>query len=434
MPKVRKGALIVATNKVLSKYSMDDPVMDPLEAIVNAGRMAELLSSTRALGRIDAKKFEAYRRLSRLRPLEARELLKKAKQLEYVTIEWSKDDPPSVLSFEPNYTSSEHVFAVAADLYEFMKPSSESMALLAIVEDTLIIPQPLASIKSRLTGIGIPEESFNHAIRIAEELKLVSITQETEGGTPIVFNPFSFEKDANDAYALLSSLPETIGAEAIRIVDFVRDNPGIPFRRGQFDVDTLRLLINSGIIDYSKITTASRDEKSFPTTPHVWGTLQSLYGIDVSTDIIDDAKLLLNSFRYGQFFSPSSRGKIISPEWIVGALLRDRSIGVVKPASAIGTDYPLALSRGIVNIVESRIYPGRFSMELLKYDVAEAVRDVLTHKGMLPEFKQPTDQDLERAGRFMSPASVRVETELPKGLQELHEELVFGLRTMRKRK
>ena len=60
MSKIRQGALIVTVNKVLSKYNIDHPAMDPLEAIINAGRFAELLSSTRALGIINRSKFDSY--------------------------------------------------------------------------------------------------------------------------------------------------------------------------------------------------------------------------------------------------------------------------------------------------------------------------------------------------------------------------------------
>jgi hypothetical protein len=115
----------------------------------------------------------------------------------------------------------------------------------------------------------------------------------------------------------------------------------------------------------------------------------------------------------------------IAPRW---------GIGTQRPATAIGEDYPLAWSRGIINVVESRIYPGRYSMELLKRDVAAAVRDVITTKKILPEPDVPTPEAIERAGKFVSPGAVRVEKELPPSLKHYHDELVFGLRIMRKQR
>lgn len=170
-----------------------------------------------------------------------------------------------------------------------------------------------------------------------------------------------------------------------------------------FDAKIVKLLIKVGLIDYSKITTLkSSADRYFPTAPHIWGVFTKSSGNELSDDLIDDAKLLLNSFRYGQFYSDSSRGRIKDPSWIVNALIRYGAIGTVTPATAIGTDYPLALSRGIVNIVESIIYPGRYSMELMKLDVAEAVRDVLDKNAILPKQEIPSAEDLERAGQFFT--------------------------------
>jgi hypothetical protein len=72
-------------------------------------------------------------------------------------------------------------------------------------------------------------------------------------------------------------------------------------------------------------------------------------------------------------------------------------------------------------------------MELLKHDVANAVKDVLEQHALLPKETVPTDEDVERAGQFMSPTAVRIETELPESLRKDHEELIFALRTTRRR-
>jgi hypothetical protein len=432
MSNIRQGALIVTVNKILSKYNTDHPAMDPLEAIINAGRFAELLSSTRALGTIDGSKFDAYRKLSKLRPLVTRELLKIAEELGHIEIQWSDDSPKNIISFKTVDNKADIVFSAANDIFNHTNPSNEALVILLLIEQTLMIPWPIDKIKSNLAK-RFSEKYIDDAIKIAIELKLISITDETEEGEQLLFNPLSFENDASESYKVIEGLPENKKEEAIKILDYVQKNPGVPFPKG-FDKQVIDLLINLGIIDYSKITTASKNHRYFPTTPYVWGTLQDLAGTPISNDLIDDAKLLLNSFRYGQFFSPSSKGRIKDPAWIVNALLREGTIGVVRPATAIGTDYPLPLSRGIVNIVESRMYPGRYSMELMKIDVAEAVRDVLVYKALPPSFKQPSDEDLQRVGQFSSPATVRVETELPENLQKMHEELIFNLRTLRKRK
>ena len=168
--------------------------------------------------------------------------------------------------------------------------------------------------------------------------------------------------------------------------------------------------------------------------PHIWGVFDKSAGTDLSQDLVDDSKLLLNSFRYGEYYSSPGRGQIKNPVWIVNALLRDGAIGVQRPATAIGEDYPLALSRGIVNVVESRLHPGRYSMELLKTDVASAVIEVLQQKTLLPKEITPSNEEIARAGQFMSPGAVRVEQEIPEELKKYHEEMIFALRTSRRKR
>jgi hypothetical protein len=151
----------------------------------------------------------------------------------------------------------------------------------------------------------------------------------------------------------------------------------------------------------------------------------------LSKDLIDDSKLLLNSLRYGQLYSPSGRGRISSPAVLVNALI-DR--GQVGPATAIGEDYPLPLARGIVNVTESRLHRGRFFMELRKVDVAESVRDVLEQNVILPAGQVPTPEALQRGGGiFQPPDHTRMKKQLPSELLEARDSLAFELRTYRKR-
>jgi hypothetical protein len=279
---------------------------------------------------------------------------------------------------------------------------------------------------------GLPESSVADAINLVCALQLINRTQETQGGSQLLFNPYVFEGNVMDVVRTLDSLNPTERQHAQDILLHIHEQPGVPLP-GTIDRQILQVLIKVGLVDYSKITTAaSKNGVYFATAPQAWGVLAETGGPPLSKDLIDDSKLFLNSLRYGEFYSTPSRGKIISPYWIVNALLRDGAVGVEKPVTAIGEDYPLVWSRGIINVVESRIYRGRYSMELLKRDIASAVRDVLSAQKILPRPKTPTPQEIERAGRFVSPGAVRVEKELPSELRKYHDELVFGLRTMRK--
>jgi hypothetical protein len=431
---IQQGAWIIATNKVLSEYNLDDPVFDPFEATIIAGRGGELFSAIRALGRINGEKFNSYRKIYKLKPSQAINILKIAEELEEVDVSWSiKSESPQIENVNFINNSKEGVYKLTGKIFYKLNPSKVETAILKILSNTLLVPETTRSIKNELVGLGLSEKEADNSIELAVNLKLISQTDETEKGHKIIFNPHAFEDNAVDAYDAINGLDGERKQKAIEILDFIKSNPGVPLKPS-FDMVIVNLLIKVGLIDYSKITTSKRNsEKYFPTAPHIWGVLNKAAGIILSSDLIDDAKLLLNSFRYGQFFSARDKGKIKNPSWIINALIRDGAIGTIKPATAIGSDYPLALSRGIVNVVESRIYPGRFSMELMKNDVATAVRDVLDKGTIIPEQTAPSAEDLERAGQFFtSPNAVRVEKELPKELKKCHEEIIFNLRTIRR--
>ena len=430
---IQQGAWIIATNKVLSKFNLDQPVFDPFDATITAGRAGELFSAIRSLGFVKRKKFDTYRKLYKLKPSVTIRVLKIAKELESLDVSWNTDpDSNQVEAVKFLNDSKNEVYKLTSKLFRKLHPTTIEAAILDILSNTLLVPQTVREIKNKLIKSRLSEKEAADTIKLATGLKLISQTKETENGQKILFNPHAFEGNATDAFDAINGLDSEKRQKAINILEFVKSNPGIPLKRS-FDVKIVKLLIKAGLIDYSKITTLKSSTRYFPTAPHIWGVFAKSSGNALSDDLIDDSKLLLNSFRYGQYFSTSGRGRIKDPSLIVNALIRDGAIGTGRPATAIGTDYPLALSRGIVNIVESRIYPGRYSMELMKFDVAKSVRDVLEQNAILPTQERPSAKDLERAGQFFtSPDAVRTETELPAELKMCQEEIIFSLRTMRR--
>jgi len=428
------GAWIVAIYKVLSRYNVDDPALDELESIIMGGRAAEFFSSVRSLGSIENKLYDTHRKLAGLRPSAARKVVEAAANRGFVTVQWTDESPPLVKRFEFNTDSNVEVLRATGDIFETLDPTPVARAVIEILRTTLLAPRRLDDTKSTVIATGLSESSVNQAIELVCALKLINRTRETEAGSHLLFNPHVFANDAVDVVRTLNSLNPSDRQHAQDILTHIHQQPGVPLPE-RTDQRILQVLIKVGLVDYSKITTGtSKHGVYFATRPQIWGVLAQTGGPPLSKDLIDDSKLFLNSLRYGEFYSDPTRGKIINPYWIVNALLRDGAIGIEKPVRAIGEDYPLVWSRGIINVVESRIYPGRYSMELLKADVASAVRDVLSAQKILPSPKTHTAEEVERAGRFVSPGAVRVERELPPELRKYHDELVFGLRTMRKRR
>ena len=432
-PEVELGAWVIATHKVISKYPTDHPAFDAFDALLKAGKAGDLFSATRALGVIDGEKFEKHRKLARLKPAVARETLGHAERLGAIEISWSHDASLVADRFEFKKNSKKAVLEAVGKLFPLLQPTAVERATVELLSATLQLPKTIESLINELAAKSFKERDIRQAIRLATEIGLTGETQETESGSTLLFNPHSFEGNAKDAYTVLKNLNPTERQKALDIHQFIQQNPGVPLPVG-VDAKILNLLVKVGIVDYSKITTSAGNQGAFfATAPHIWDVFDKTAGTQLSVDLIDDAKLLLNSFRYGQYFSTPGRGQIINPRWIVNKLVEEGEIATQKPATAIGEDYPLALSRGIVNIVESPRYPGRYSMELLKTDVAVAVQEVLSHQTILPAGGAPSQEELERAGQFISPSAVRADVQLSDALKKHHDELVHGLRSTRRK-
>jgi hypothetical protein len=424
-----QGSWIIAIYKEISEYNVDHLSFDPLEAIITAGRAADLFSATRALGSVPAETFERFRKIAHLKPNVAKAVLQVVESRGHIAVQWTAEGAVHEYRFLED--SKNAVLLATSDVFSASGPTGCAIALIKLLQMTIDIPRRSEDLKNRLISANIREEDAECAMQLSAALQLVTVTRETQDGQTIVLNPYLFQDTAEETDQLLLALNAEDQELAHRILTHVRTSPGTPLP-SELQGNVLNLLIKVGIVDLSKITTSTNDKgRLFPTAPNAWGIFTS-GGASLSADIIDDAKLFLNSLRYGQFYSQSSRGRIINPAWIVNKLIREGAVGTQTPATAIGYDYPLALSRGIVNVVESRIYPNRYSMELLKRDVATAVSEVLEESAFLPSGHVPSDEEIARAGQFTSPSAVRVEKKLPKSLQTFHDELVLGLRTMRK--
>jgi hypothetical protein len=90
-------------------------------------------------------------------------------------------------------------------------------------------------------------------------------------------------------------------------------------------------------------------------------------------DSFDLAKALVTALTYGMTLRPASQGRIISVNWILGALIQGRTIG---PATAIGKDYLILERNRVVQLTPAG--RGMFWMRLLKREIGELALQVLT--------------------------------------------------------
>ena len=164
-PQRDTGAWLVAVYKVLSQYSSDEPALDPLEAIIKAGRAAELYSAIRASGQVDADRFEILRKLARLRPSDARAIINISAEQGYIDVSWSADTPPAVATLEFGVNANEKVLEAAGALFERLEPTPTANALLQILRTTLPMPKTQDSVRNEMADL--PERTVEEALKLA---------------------------------------------------------------------------------------------------------------------------------------------------------------------------------------------------------------------------------------------------------------------------
>lgn len=425
------GAWLITTYKGFAEFDLYEPVFDQYEATILSARAANLLSSIRHLRRVKSDEFELRRRLAKIKPSEILPLVSQLEELNILNVEWMGADRKAIRSVEARNTSRRGVFEAAGRLFYELTPTNQEHASLLSLDLTAVMPVRITMLVERIERIcGIPADIIFSAINHLVSLGLLHRTRETVKGDPIISNPYAFRSIGEDSVQILSSLSQIRPEKAFEILEYVKNNPGVPFPKS-VDINVLNVLVNVGLIDHSGITVkGSTQIREFPTMPHLWGVFETAVGnAELDSDLVDDAKLFLNSIRYGEYYSHQSRGKIDDPIVLVDRLI---SRGEVGPATAIGADYPLPLSRGIVSIVESIIHPGRYHMQLRKVDVAKSVLDILQQGTVLRNPGAPNEMFLQTSGQYKAPEALRVTRELPPDTKMATEELAFALRSHRK--
>jgi len=84
--KSEQGSWVIAIYKEISEYNLDHLSFDPLEAIITAGRAADLFSATRALGTVAGDTFDKYRKIAHLKPATAKAVLQLAEAAGHISV------------------------------------------------------------------------------------------------------------------------------------------------------------------------------------------------------------------------------------------------------------------------------------------------------------------------------------------------------------
>lgn len=380
----RAGAWILSLGKLVANDTSDKLARVAFEAIHLAYRGAGFYSAIRLLGTVSAKRLEAFRLVHELSKVELAFVLRELEAADQLEVHVGAKDDETALTIGPG--TRESTYSVALNLFEAQDPADTARLAIGILDATVMLPIREADlIEKLLKAHGVAENVARTTISHLEVLSAIQRTIETADGEPLLYNPLFFQSSDTVIMAALSALSSTQRDEALQIVEHVRTKPAMPLPKSLRGA-TYEVLKKVGIVDVSAFTPKKGERPhEFPTLQSAWGNLALPDKSMAGADVVDDAKALLASMRYGQNFATYRGGRIRDPYVLVSRMIQRGSVG---PASNIGTDYPLVARRGIVDIVENPAFPGRYMMELRKPEIATPVAAML---------KEAADSDIDAA-------------------------------------
>lgn len=417
----RLGAWLVIIGKHLLRFDITEPALSELENLSFAGKCGALLVKLSAddAEQLSHKKVKAHARLCGIGVRELSIFLNSLKA--FGCLDWDKEGSIyEVLAF-----SRERVLDTTSTIFVTSNPSKIEKIIPNVLEFCLVRPRFASEIKEDISS-EIPEKNVEYLLSLIKTFDLLGHIYIERVKEDLYFNGYQFGDRAEDIGKALGALPKEDRESLDALIDIVSESPGTLPENIKVPKKIKTLAIGLGLIDENKVQSIA-GEASFLTKPGL--SLPSV-GKEISNledDVFNHAKMLLSSLRYGELRSTMSRGRIIDPKWIVGALMdRDR----VGPCTAIGQDYIALEGEGVIRTIRAETrYGEQFYMELRRSEPAEIVMSLLKpSKDRLIDVKS-LPRNLELPISYTGPemsrpqAATRAVVQDPETIKRFYEEL-----------
>lgn len=258
------------------------------------------------------------------------------------------------------------VLEVTARVLARLGPSVVEACALASAELAGTMPLAERDHRQALIDAGHPEEVHKEAFGHLRAIGLLRQVWSSTLNQNVLFSPHVWGAEAVDIAAFMAKLPSAEREQLAGLTDATLMRPGLPVDRLGVDSRLLAAARNVGLIDGARVHT-SAGERVFAFPPD----LDRRFGVERS-DAAHERKLFVAHILNGHFYGNAGTGRINDPLVLVNAMIQR---GTVGPATAIGREYPLLESAGIVRAREA--FSGRYYLDLVKRDVAEDSLELL---------------------------------------------------------
>lgn len=360
--KETKGAWIVHHAR---KISMDVSAPAEFSALEESGKAAELLMRLGAAVEDNLTKTEVEA-IARSANLNVRsELPHYLKLLQDRRLIDQSASEVQVLG-----VTTRSVLGHASDIFDDASPTIREVASIALGEIASQSPILLSDAREFVSDTyKMKSSDTGDFLRRASEIGFV----DAEGDDPtniLLFNGNLFKRDSvGKSAAVLSSLSSADQTKLTAVTQLLNRSGCVLASRiePQLGTPLFDKLKAAGVLEINTVSNET-GEHSFVTLPGAFHKFVN----PLIDDSFDMAKALVSALSYGMSLRPSSQGRILSVDWILGALIGGRTIG---PATAIGADYRVLEQNRVVKLTPAG--GGMYRMKLLKKEIGQLALEVL---------------------------------------------------------
>lgn len=266
------------------------------------------------------------------------------------------------------------VLEATSSIFENCDPTDEERAAIYLSERVSENPLPLDEANKLISDMF--SLTTSKAKGVLDLCKSTAIVDQAEDkGFAILFNNNNFRNGeyAQKAFRMMQALSVTDMQNVQEVLALIKKRGAIVDTEAAkiLSESLYKRLIGIGLLDRLEVSN-NTEAIGYLTSPNSF----QKFGRPFEDDPIDDAKALLASLTYGMTRSVASRGHISFPDALIRKLISGEEVGGRYGATAIGEDYRELEKRQVVQVFKKN--GSRFTMKLLKKDVGELARTIIS--------------------------------------------------------